>query len=80
MKVNNFDVFRRMSDENNQAMQLATLNNITDMRKVKAGTKITIGFAGNVIAGLMNGKYVGGLILCDRAEFDRVKAEIELEP
>lgn len=73
MKINNFDVFKRMSEENNQAMKLAPLGNIGNMKQVKAGTEITIGVAGNVIKGLMFNEYVGGLILCGKEEFEKTK-------
>lgn len=79
MKVNSFAVFQRMGEENNRAMRLAPLGNILNMKAVKAGTQVTIGVEGNIISGLMNGEYVGGLILCDKAEFERVKQRMEEE-
>ena len=78
-KVNSFDVFKRMGEQNNTAMQLAPLGNITNMKKVKAGTDVTIGVGGDIIFGIMNGDYVGGLILCGKAEFEKVKREMEDE-
>lgn len=78
-KINSFDVFKRMGDTNNRAMQLAPLGNIIKATKVKAGTEITIGVGGNLITGIMNGDYIGGLIMCDKAEFDKVKAGMEEE-
>lgn len=76
-KVNSFEVFNRMCSENNRALQMAPLGNIGNMKKVKAGTQLTIGVGGDVIKGLMFGEYVGGLILCDKKEFERVKKEME---
>lgn len=76
MKANSFDVLKEMGERDMNVM-LAPLSNIIRANKVKAGTQITIGFAGDVIAGIMDGKYVGGLILADKEEFERVKREIE---
>lgn len=76
MKVNNFDVLKAIG-ERNGSIQLAPLSNIINMKKVKAGTQITIGVGGDVIFGIMEGKYVGGLILADKAQFDAIKEEME---
>lgn len=76
MKVNNFDVLKTMC-ERNMKCQLAPLGNLVGAKVVKAGTQVTIGVGGNVVTGLTLGKYVGGLILADKAEFDALKAEME---
>lgn len=68
MKPNSFDVLKTMSEEN-QDIRLAPLSNITRIDKVRAGTNVTIGVAGDVIAGLANGDFVGGLYLADRKQF-----------
>ena len=76
--VNSFDVMKEMSRRNGK-IQLAPLSNIEHAaysKKVK-GTRITIGIAGNVVTGILTGDYVGGLILCDKDEFNRIKAEME---
>lgn len=79
MKVSNFDVMKRMS-ELNLDIQLAPLSNIVNLQKVKAGTNVTIGVAGNVVAALgLENKYVGGLILANREDFNRIKAEMQSE-
>lgn len=82
MSVNNFDVLKKMG-ERGKNIQMAPLGNITNMQKVKAGTQITIGFAGDVITGITFGRFVGGLILADKEEFDAIKSELrqlEVEP
>lgn len=77
--VNNFDVLKRMG-EKGLDIRLAPLGNITNLRKVKAGTQVTMGIEGNLVAALgIDNKFVGGLILADREQFDRVKMEIEAE-
>jgi hypothetical protein len=79
MKVNNFDVLKRMG-ERSLNIQLSPLDNITNLKKVKAGTQVTIGVAGDVVAALgLEHKFVGGLILADKEQFNAVKAEMEKE-
>lgn len=78
-KVKSFDVFARMISDDDQAFKVAPLDNIIGAQWTKAGTKITIGFAGNVCNGIASNAYVGGLILCDRDRFLEVKALMELE-
>ena len=75
-KVNSFDVLKEMSARN-MSIQLAPLDNITEARKVKAGTKVTIGIGGDVVGSILNNKFVGGLILADRKEFEAVRKELE---
>jgi hypothetical protein len=48
MSVNNFDVLKRMSADGCD-IRLASGNNILNMKKVKAGTQITIGVEGDVL-------------------------------
>jgi hypothetical protein len=74
--MNNFDVMKEMAKRNGKIM-LSPLNNITNVRKVKAGTQITIGVAGDVVGKIALGEMVGGLILCDKAEFDAIKIEMD---
>ena len=76
--VNNFNVMREMG-KRNLDIRLSPISNILRMRKVKAGTQITIGVAGDVITPITSGEMVGALILCDKKQFDRVKAELERE-
>lgn len=77
-KVSNFDVMRVMS-ERDLDIRLSPLDNIINMQTTHKGkdTNVTIGVYGNIIADIMNGRFVGGLILADKLEFARVKAELE---
>jgi hypothetical protein len=76
-KIGHFDICRALAaaDKN---IQIAPLENITSLRKVKAGTQVTIGVPGDLVKaiGLQN-KYVGGLLLIDREEYLSMKAELE---
>jgi hypothetical protein len=75
-EVNNFDVLKRMSDENKDIrMGVEVLN----MKAVKAGSQITMGIAGNVLAALMFGELKACLILFNKQQFDEMKATIEAE-
>ena len=76
MSVNNFDVMKAMG-EANKDIRLAPLGNIVRLRKVKAGTQITIGFQGDVVGAIYAGRFVGGLILADKCQFDETKRELE---
>lgn len=77
MKVNNFDVLKRMGEENLD-VRLAPLDNITNLRKVNAGTQITIGVAGDLVAAIgIEGKFVGGLILADKKQFEAIRLKME---
>jgi len=77
-KANSFDVMKAMCAANGK-IQIAPLGNILNMRKTKAGTQLTIGVAGDVITGILLGNYVGGLILCDKAEFQETERAIEAD-
>lgn len=80
MKINNFDVLKRMGETCGDKLQLAPLDNITNLRKVRTGTEVTIGVAGDVISVLgIEHRFVGGLILADKATFDALKAEMQRE-
>jgi hypothetical protein len=76
-KANSFDVFKIMCASDNKKLQLSPLGNILGAKKVKAGTQVTIGVSGNVVTGITFGQYVGGLILCDKDEFERIAKMLE---
>ncbi len=75
-KVNNFDVLKKMGELNGK-IQMAPLGNIIHVKKVRAGTEITIGVAGDLVTAVFAGDFVGGLVLADKKEFDKLKAEME---
>lgn len=78
-EVGHFDICKRMAKEN-MDISLAPLGNITDLRKVKAGTNITIGVAGDLVAAIgLHHKYGGGLLLCNAEQYFAVKAQLESE-
>ena len=75
-KIGTFDVLKVMC-ERNMDIRLSTLDNIIELRKVKAGTNVTIGFYGDILASVANGDFVGGLLLADKSQFLQVKKELE---
>ena len=77
MSISPMDVFKVMIERDMPEIKMAALNNISEMRKVKAGTKVTIGVAGDVINPILNGDLCGGLILADAKTFRRIKQELE---
>jgi antitoxin (DNA-binding transcriptional repressor) of toxin-antitoxin stability system len=77
-RANSFDVLKAMSLANKD-IRLAPLSNILRIQRVKAGTQVTIGFEGDVVAGLANGRFVGGLILADAREYEETRRGIEKE-
>lgn len=78
MKINNFDVLKRMGETCGEKLQIAPLDNIINLRKVRGGTQVTIGVAGDVVAALgIEHRFVGGLILADKETFDALKARMQ---
>lgn len=78
-QVNAFDVFSEMVRSDNKALKMAPLSNIlrANYGQRVRGTQVTIGVDGNIIGDILHGKYVGGLILVDKEEFDKVKRVLE---
>lgn len=76
-QISAMDVLKRMVDTNDPKIELSALGtNLVGLKKVKAGTEVTIGVSGDRVGSIYNGKYVGGLILADKARFDEVRAEM----
>ena len=77
MSVNNFDVLKEMGVRD-MKVGLSPLDNIVNLKKVKHGTQVTIGVAGDLVAALgIEHKFVGGLILADKDEFNALKSEMQ---
>lgn len=77
--VGSFDVFNWLINNNDKAIKMAPLENISHLKKVRWNTQVTIGVSGNEVSAIYEGKYVGGLILCDRKRYYEVKAQLEAE-
>lgn len=76
-KVGHFDICKVMA-ERNMEIKIGPLENVSNLRKVKAGTQVTIGIAGDEVAAIgLENRYVGGLLLCNREEYFAIKKELE---
>lgn len=78
MKVGYFDICKEMA-KRNMDIRMSPLENVLNMRyseKTK-GTRVEIGVDGNVIAAIFNGKLVGGLLLCDKEQYFKLRDELE---
>ena len=76
MAVNNFDVLKRMAAEDKD-IRLGT--DVLNMKAVKAGSQITMGIEGNVLAQLMFGELNACLILYNKKQFIETVATMEKE-
>ncbi len=72
-----FEVFGHLADTDNQGLKVAPLGNILNMQKCKEGGQILIGVCPETFAGLMAGRFCGGFIVADIAEFNKAKAELQ---
>jgi hypothetical protein len=73
-KVNNFDVLKRMCDEN---MDIRLGTDVVRMDKVKAGTQITMGAPGDCVTPIFLGELVPCLLIYNRKQFNELKATME---
>jgi hypothetical protein len=75
-----FEVLKHMADSDNKALRMAPLSNVDAVNyNHKKGTAITIGFPGNVAFEFAVGTLVGGLLLIDRGEYEKAKADLVRE-
>jgi hypothetical protein len=78
MKINIFDVLKRMGDENKQIMICPDVLNMKYSDKTK-GTRVEVGVPGNVIADIFGGTKKAVLLMWDVQEFNELKALMEEE-
>ena len=76
MEVNNFDVLKRMAAEN---MDIRLGTDVVELKKVKSGTKVTMGAAGDVVTPVFLGELVPCLLLYNKKQFDDLKAKMKSE-
>lgn len=76
MKLNSFDVFAEMVRRGDNRLQAAPLSNISTLRRTKRGTLLTMGVGGDHLQAFAEGRYCGGLILCDAKAHDDVDREL----
>ena len=74
-----FDVLSEMCDRNLD-IRLSPLENVVHLRKVKAGTQVTIGVSGDVVGPIATGKLVGFLLLYDAEQYKAAKTALQAPP
>lgn len=74
--ADNWAILREMSlrDMN---IGLAPLGNVVQVQLTKAGTQVTIGWPGDIVAKLARGEFLGGLILADAEQYAQIRKELE---
>lgn len=75
-KIGTFDILKAMTDRN-MDVRLSTLDNITDLELKKGNSFIRIGMSGDVVTSIAKGKFVGGLLIVDKDQWDQIKKELE---
>lgn len=76
------EILGRMSKKNNQALKLSPLSNVKSARSGKDGWgDITIALPNDLIAKFLTDseRLIGGLLICDRSEFEKEKKLMESE-
>lgn len=76
--VNNFDVLKRMTDENKK-IQLCTTITKMNYNARKGGTEVSVGVPGNVCFEIESGRLNCLLLLFDIQQFRELKTAMEKE-
>lgn len=82
MKIGTLGVFERMSQKNNKALKVSPLSNIRSAQSGKNGWgEIRIALPNELLANLLINPeyYIGGLIICDKSEYEKEKSLAESE-
>ena len=78
-KIGHFDICKAMAISG-QDIRMSGLENVINLRKVKAGTQVTIGVYGDLVEAIgIENKFVGGLLLIDRQQYFAMKKALEKE-
>lgn len=76
-EVNNFDVLKRMAEQNKDIALCPDVTNMTAKNKGKGPTVISVGVTGNPIADIFNNRKRAVLLIFDKQQFDAIKAEMD---
>lgn len=76
--INNFDVLKRMAEEN-KSVQLCTTITQMNYSAKKGGTEVSVGVPGNVCFEIESGRKNCMLLLFDMQEFKSLKEKMEAE-
>lgn len=77
MKINNFDVLKRMGEENKYIRLCTTITEMT--YNVKRVTEVVVGVPGNFCFEIEQGRLNAVLLLFNISEFDELKGRMEKE-
>lgn len=75
-QINNFDVLKRMSKDN---LDIRLGTDFLGAKAVKAGSQVTMGIAGNVLAQITFGDLQACLLLYNKKQFSDTKKQLESE-
>ena len=81
-KVGTFGVMESMSNKGNKAIKLSPLSNMKSAYSGKDGWgSVTIAIPNEIVTKLLVNPefYIGGLLICEKSEFDKEKKLIESE-
>ena len=75
-EINNFDVLKRMGQENKDIRLCTTITEMNYSAK-KGGTEVSVGVPGNICFDVNSGKLQCVLLLFNQAEFATVKEQMK---
>jgi len=75
-RLSTFDVLDRMASDDKD-IRVGT--DVLSAKRVKAGTQVTMGIAGDAVSGLLSQKYVYWLLIFDKEQYDETRAVMESE-
>lgn len=70
MAINNFDVLKKMAADN---LDIRLGVDVVELKKVKAGTEVTVGIGGDVVGSVYTGDLSVCLILFNKKQFDETR-------
>ena len=82
MSIGTLGIMERMSQKNNKDLKVAPLSNIMSARSGKDGWgSVTIAMPNEIVVGLLTNpnRYLGGLLICSKEEFEKEKTLAESE-
>lgn len=82
MSIGTLGIMERMSQKNNKDLKVSPLSNIISSRIGKDGWgNVTIAMPNEIVVGLLiePDSYIGGLLICNKEEFEKEKKVAESE-
>lgn len=82
MSIGTLGIMERMSQKNNKDLKVSPLSNIISSRTGKDGWgNVTIAIPNEIVVGLLTkpDSYIGGLLICNKEEFEKEKKVAESE-